>query len=157
MYAFFSGYDPTWRINYQRVSSEVPTDVSTPEEYAGWISDTLDVDCFNEVDISTDPTLIDFTHVHATSDHPQPIGSFTITNDGDVPFEYNIESGDPSIAFDLTTGTLNPGESETIQVEFDCNLNPSFSSTTITINAEGTDSNSNLTDSETIDVTGAVT
>lgn len=83
------------------------------------------------VDVESEETTFDLTvtadgdlsitHIVFQSPCPQPIGTITITNTGDVPFDW-FRMGVAGTRTTPPAGSLEPGESVTLTVEFTCDV-----------------------------------
>ena len=82
------------------------------------------------IDLDSDDTNFSFTaipdgelsiiHKKFVDNCPQPIGTITVTNNGNVPFDW-FRLGLAGTRTTPTAGTLQPGESVVLMVEFTCN------------------------------------
>jgi hypothetical protein len=72
-----------------------------------------------ELSVTTDGDL-SIIHKKFESPCPQPIGTITVTNNGDVPFDW-FRLGLAGTKTTPTAGSLAPGESVVLTVEFTCN------------------------------------
>ena len=102
--------------------------------------------------IETDKAELVFTHIVTVTDCPQAIGSITISNPGNevVHWSYVIEDGFADMHFDFSpySGTLQPGESVMISVQFNC-YSADVGDTVVTFDATTDDG----TRQESVDVT----
>jgi len=90
----------------------------------------------SSVAISLLPTSIANTHIIGTSSCPQSFGTTTLTNTGNVAVSW---SGSPpnGLSMSPSSGSLSPGQSVTIQINFTCAVPYSFTGT-VSVSASGT-------------------
>lgn len=96
-----------------------------------------------------------FSHFVGTTVCPQKIGEFVITNTGNTGAAYAIESSAPVFADPSGGFTLEPGESRTIMLFFDCSQTNSFDSV-LTVTSQGRDSAPGEFSSVQVQVSGSV-
>jgi len=83
------------------------------------------------VSMALSPEALSAEHAVGSSPCPQDVGTFTITNDGDVTITWGAAAQNGSLDIDIRDGTLEPGESVTVTLVFNCGTQDSFSSTVL--------------------------
>lgn len=94
--------------------------------------------------VSLTPTNLEFSHTIGVSDCPQGVGTVELTLVGGEDVRDWSIGGGQHLDFSPSSGTLEPGETVTVEVTFDCSAESSFQSTA-TFELQGGDEEAQLT------------